>query len=261
MKVLQRNQCWQSLSSKKGAVIDIDIIVAYLLFISVIILLVNFSLRLSAPFSTSIESIEKEKNTLTLMNNLRTEFNINDLSELCNLDYPYLRRLSVAYEIKGFEMPATDSEYFTPNSINGSVVFRRKSDELIIYTGSQVSDKTIIVEAILESDASITNISLESDDYYTIEYDNFNNLLITLNSRVVNGDVDEIRLWPVKGVVSLKVQGVDYSNTYIGKLKASDYCGVRGIAGPQTRFNRYGLMTDGRNDYYVTLVGDVWWTS
>jgi hypothetical protein len=118
-----------------------------------------------------------------------------------------------------------------------------------------------VVEVILQTDASVTNISLESDDSFSIIYDNFNNLLITLNSQVSNGDIDEVRIKPVQETVSFKIQGVDYSDCYIGELVTSDYCGTRGIKGPRTRFNRYGVMTDGRNNYYVTLVGDVWWTS
>ena len=82
-----------------------------------------------------------------------------------------------------------------------------------------------------------------------------------MDSEVSNGDIDEIMIKPVTGVVSFKVYGLDNTKTYIGSLVASNYCGTRGITGPHTSFNRYGIMSDNRAEYYVALTGDLWWTS
>jgi len=248
------------MSDRKGAVIDIDIIIAYLLFITTIILMVNYTLTMTAPFTTSIESLGKEKNTITVRSLLRTDFGIDDFSDICNISYINLRRFSVTYEIKGFKMPFTDAGNFSPDSINGSVVFKRNEDELHILTGSLEESKSISVEVTTKSSASVTNISLETGDSFSIEYNDFDNLVVTLSSNVNNGDIDEIIIKPVNNIVSFRINGVDLSNSYIGNLKISDYCGTRGIVGSRTSFNRYGLMSDYRTEYYVKLIGDVWWT-
>lgn len=260
MRVLRPRKPFLSTLSKKAAVIDIDIIVAYLLFISTIILMINYALGLTAPFSTSIESIEKEKNTIAVRDGLKTRFGKNEFNSLCNVDYINLRRFSVTYEVMGFEMPYTDSEHFTPSHLNGSVVFWRENEVLHVATGSNASSEFITVEVVIPEDASVSNISLESSDSFSVDYDSFNNLLVILDSAVSDGDVDEITIKPVRGVVSFRLYGVNQTSCYIGLMPVSDYCGTRGIVGARTSFNRYGLMTDERTEYYIKLLGDIWWT-
>ena len=74
-------------------------------------------------------------------------------------------------------------------------------------------------------------------------------------------DIDEIIISPVSGLTYLSISGAELSNCYIGSIPISDYCGTKAIKGTRTNFNRYGVLTDGRTDYYVKLVGEVAWTN
>jgi len=261
MKDLQPRQLYWSLLNKKGTVIDIDIIVAYLLFITIIVLMINYSLRLTAPFTTNIESIDKEKSTLTIEGLIDTSFGINEFDELCDFNYVGVRRFSVSYEIKGFEMPHIDVNNISPASINGSVIFKRDGDTLHVYTGSQHETKSVSVEVYTREEATATNNSLEPSDSLAVYYDQFDNLVIAFDSVVSEGDVDEVIIKPLKGIVSFNVNGVNKTSIFIGNLSASDYCGTRGIIGTRTSFNRYGLINDGQTNYYAKIMGDLWWTS
>lgn len=261
MRVSQPLKQSRSGLSKKAAVIDIDIIVAYLLFISTVVLMVNYALGLTAPFSTSIESIEKEKNTIAVQGGLKTRFGMDEFNNLCDVSYVNLRRFSLTYEVKGFEMPYTDSNHIIPSHLNGSVVFQRSDQVLHVLTGSNSSTELISVEVVIPNEASVTNLTLEGGDSFSVDYDSFNNLLVTLDSTVSNGDVDEITIEPVNGFVGFRLYGINLSQCYIGTLPVTNYCGTKGITGPHTSFNRYGLITSGRTRYYVKLLGDLWWTS
>lgn len=261
MKGLKLNLPLLLKSGRKGAVVDIDIIIAYLVFISTIILMTNYSLRLTAPFATSINSLEKEKNTLAIRDEIITHFSINDFADVCDLDYLNLRRLSVSYEIKGFNMPFTDSNNFSPATINGSLVFQRQGEELRVKTGSVDLAKTINAQIIIPNSVSVYNVSLDTGDSFEIDFDPYDNVVVIFDSTVEDGDVDELIIEPVNGLVSFWINGVELSDCYIGDLKLNDYCGTRGISGTRTSFNRYGLMTDDYTSYYVKLVGDIWWTN
>ncbi|MFA5405797.1 MAG: hypothetical protein WC307_00360 [Candidatus Nanoarchaeia archaeon] len=261
MRVSQQLHQYQPSLNRRGAVIDFDTIIAYILFTSTIIMLVNFSLGLTAPFATSIELLNKEKSTITVRDMVDTTFLSTELSSLCDINYLNMRLLSVTYEIKSFAMPVTDSLNFSANSINGSVVFYRNGEELRVITGSVNEHKSINVNVIVSGSPSVSNLTLESNDSYSISADAFNNFIITLKSNVSNGDIDELIIKPVTGLVGFEITGVDLSNCFIGNLTLSNYCGDKGIQGKRTSFNRYGVMTDGRTDYGVKLTGDIWWTS
>lgn len=257
----QRPLYWLKSVNRQGAVIDIDILVAYLLFITTVLLMINYTLSLTAPFSTSIESVEKEKNTVVLKGLVKNEFALSNLSSLCDeIDYVNLRLFSMTYEIKGFHMPFIDNSNVSPGSLNASVVFNRSNTELQVITGSTES-AVISIEVNAPNGASVTNVSLESNDSFSIINDDFGNSVVSVSSNVNSGDTDKIIIKPLSGVVSFRLTGANLSNSYVGDTLISDYCGTQGIRGPRTSFNRYGIMTDGRSDYYVTLTGDVWWTS
>ncbi len=260
MKVsLQRILCALKLS-RKGTVIDFDLIISYVIFISTIIILITFALKMTSPFATSIETINKEKSTIAVQGLISNQFNVNNLDSICDVDYVNLRRLTVTYEIKGFNMPFIDDNNFLPNSINGSVVFKRDGSELHVLTGSSYQLKNIIVKVIFSGSASVTNISLESNDSFSVSYNSFNDLVVSLNSTVSDNDVDELIIKPINGLVSFQINGVNVNDCFIGNLSISNYCGVKGIRGSHTSFNRYGLITDNRTSYPVKLRGDIWWT-
>jgi len=261
MKVTQRPRQYLKLSSRKAAVVDFDTIIAYVLFTSTIILLVNYSLGVTSPFATSIDILSNEKNTITVRDMVKTDFLVSDLESLCIVSYVNMRLLSVEYEVKSFEMPLNDAINFSANTINGSVVFYRNGNELRVITGSSDQSYLITVKVIVSSSPCVTNLTLDSGDSFNIQTDSFNNFMITINSTVSNGDLDEVIIKPVTGLVSFEITGVDLSNCFIGNLSIQDHCGRVGVTGRKTSFNRYGAMTDGRSDYGVKLTGDIWWTN
>lgn len=260
MKISEQRQQRKCLSGRHAAIVDIDTIVAYLIFITIIVFLINYIIGLTAPFSTSIEALEKEESTITVKDLVNTEFGIDELNNACNIDYVNMRRFLLTYEIKGFRMPFTDAGNFSPASINGSVVFVREGNALHVMTGSQATPKIITVEVTLSQGASVTNVSLESGDAFDLRYDEFSNFIVTLDSSVSNGDIDEIIIKPVNGLATFNVYDIDLSSTYIGTLQASNSCGTRGIIGKHTSFNKYGSISDERTSYPVKLTGDIWWT-
>ncbi len=254
MTISSLQQYCKSQSNRKGTVVDFDLIVAYVIFISLILLFVNYSLKMTAPFATGAHSIEKEESTITVKDMIKNKFNVNNLDSICEINYTRLRRLAVTYKIKGFVMPFTDSMH------RGEVSFVRKGDELRVITNTS-EQENITIKIILPQSASVTNISLESNDSFNIGYDSLSNLVVTLDSKTGNNDEDEIRIRPVNGIVMFSIEGANLSDCYVGNIPLSNYCGTKGVLGPHTSFQRYGLMSDGRTDYYVELTGDAWWTS
>ena len=260
MRIIRQNPHWLSQSNNKGAVIDIDLIIAYLLFITTVLALVNFSLSLTAPFANNVELINKEENTLTIRNMISNKISLSDFNNACEIDYLNMRLFSLEYQIKGFYMPFSDVNYYQPSNFNGSIVIRRDNNDIRLMTGSNETLQTIIVELVFDNEPSVFNISLEEQDFFLISKDDFNKETIMFQSTVENGDIDEIIIKGVSGLVSINYNGIT-DNVYLGTTKIVDYCGIRGIAGRTTSFSRFGVLNNEREDYYVTLRGDIWWTN
>lgn len=260
MRTTQQHPHWLSQSSRKGVVIDLDLIVAYLLFITTVLALINFSISLTAPFANNVEIINKEKSTIAVRNLVNNRISLSDFNDACSIRYLNMRLFSLEYQIKGFYMPFTDSEYYPPNTFNGSIIIVRENNDLHLMTGSNATIQTITVEMVFDNEPSVFNISLESADFFTITKDDFDKTIITMQSTVNNGDVDKITIKGANGLVSVNYNGVS-DNVYLGTTKITDYCGTRGIAGSTTSFSRYGILNNGREDYYATLRGDIWWTN
>ncbi len=258
MKTLKQRIGFRLKLNKQGAIIDVDLMIGYLIFISIVVLIINYTLRLTAPFNTNINSLNKEADTLTISEMINNKFSLSNFSDMCNINYTNLRRLTLTYVITGFKMPFID-ENISHELLNGSLTLIRNNNELIINAGTNGSPRTIGLKIFSDNPVSITNKSLENNDSFTININDYGGVIIDAEFNVNKSDSDEIIIKPLNGIIGLRVYNVNLSNCFIGSVRISDYCGNKGLT-RSTSFNRYALISDNKTIYYAKLKGDAWWT-
>ncbi len=265
MKVLKRLLTSQLLSDKKGAVIDIDLIISYLIFMGLIIAVVQFTLGLVTVFSNDFRTLSREKNMLSASKLISAEFKASDINKLCNeLNYTGIRVKHVEYEVLGFFMPKKDTAYELPNTgAEPKVLFLRDNNYLRVIVGSGAgSDTKVTVYVSMKYGTSVANKTLESGDSYTTYYDSKGYFVVKITSTVGNGDLDEIVIGPINNrtLIMPEVNNVTTSNVFVGDLSFNNSCGRTAIKGPQSSFLRYGTIMHDSELYPVKIKGDIWWT-
>ena len=265
MRDLKQLQMFKSLSDRKGAVVDIDLIVAYLLFMGLIIIVVQLTLGLIIPFSTDFRTLSREKNIVSASELISTDFKSSDINDLCNeMNYSNIRTKSVKYNILGFFMPKKDADYSMPNlSSDAGVLFLRDNNYLRVMIGSNGSPITnVTLYLYMDYGTTVLNKSLESLENLSVYYDSLNNFVVKIQSRVSDGDIDEVLIGPFskRTLVIPEVYNVSIGSQYVGDLRFNDSCGTRGFKGVQSSFTRYGTLMHAQEFYPIKINGDIWWT-
>ncbi len=242
MNTQQKQVC--SSKSNKGQIINIDGVVAYSLFIGIVLFLVNYILNMTAPFTNNINWIIKEKNTEVVKNMFPNEFELNNLNDLCNINYTDLRRTYVKYTINSFFMPHYDN-----GSGVGDIIFIRNGSTLNLKINLSTPTKIILN---FKPEAQISG---EINGTVSSTINNYNYQEITINASEAN-----LNIKPIEGLVIFEIKKQDLSNAYVGNVKISNSCGYY-YPSDHTSFNRFVRIINNNEIFYGFLEGDLWWTN
>ncbi len=247
---------------KRKGIINIDLLIAYMLFNLTIIILIEFITNLLTPFGNEILILDLEKRTEAFSDITNKKIDLENIGLLCNISLHGLVKKQINYTIMGFDLPAVDYEYISPQDTQGSITIVRNELEFIILAGSNSASYNASLQFIISENIGITNISLEGSDNYTKITDDLGNNVVYINLSFGGSDSDEIRITTssqTKEFITMKVNGFPTNYVFIGNTNFSDSCGNEIIGYQQSFFETYGVITNKGNSFPIIIEGELAW--
>jgi hypothetical protein len=134
VKIIQKKKL--KLKFYKKAQLDVDLLIAYIIFIVAIVFIVRYIISLTTPFSSAINFQIKEKERIALRNILSlNKISIDRFNQLCNVKAEF-KNISANLKIVGIPLPGLDTG-FDVKDTNGSILIRRNKTNLIIEAGGK----------------------------------------------------------------------------------------------------------------------------
>lgn len=248
---------------RKGDIINIDLLIAYILFTLSLVLMVQFVIELIAPFSNEIEMLDLEKKTQTLQELVTNEFDLSNFNALCNLSLHGLVKKQINYTIKGFLLPSEDSTFINPSLEERGVTIVREGQNIRLLAGGIEPLNNASIKLIFPKIVDAENISLESPDNYTSRLDEYLNHIIEINLSFGGADSDELIIRTSLNepeLIIIEVKGLPKEYVYIGNTPFHSSCGNKSIGYEKTSFQDYGTMSHESNPYLINLEAELAWT-
>ncbi len=255
-------------SKSDKAQLDIDLLLAYIVFIAFIVFIIRFSINLLTPYTNTIDFSIHQRNALKVYHNsIPSVFDYNDLYKLCNVNATELNGVKVIYNIKGVKLPAWDDLIEYPNNTDGKIIILRKNENLEILFGSNSTEynTTLIMVFPQYSNVFIENDSLETQDLISLEKDSFQNDVITINSNVKSNDLDKVMIKtdsktsPFFVFIS-GIYGINHNRVFVGSASINGSCSSGGSGYKQELYGN-ALMNVNGSDTIVELTQKTWWIS
>lgn len=247
---------------KRKGIINIDLLIAYMLFNLTLIILIEFITNLLTPFSNEIMIIDLEKKTEGFSDIINKKIDIENIELLCNASSHGLVKKQINYTILGFDLPAVDYEYISPQDTQGSITIIRKDKEFSILAGSNSTSYNASLQFIISKNIGITNISLDNPDNYTKVTDDLGNNVVYINLSFGGSDIDEMIITTsaqTKDFIIIKVNGFPTNDVFIGNTRVSDSCGNESIGYKKTFFETYGVINNKENNFPIRIDGELAW--
>ena len=241
MRRLWSNRSWSR------SQINVDMLIAYLLFIFFFAFTVEFSLGLVDPFSNAMERSKENMLMERVMRSLEGGVYYGNITYLCNVSGA--RKVWMKVKTLMIDASQWDGEYVNETGL----IIRRKGNELILMINNMSTAVGLVFPE--EMAATWTFVANESSDVMTFMKDEFGNDVFQVKFGGEN-DYDEVRFdFQSPGFVTL-FQIPDL--TYIGDRNATIYCG-EDIGGYSASMSGYTKLVSGGEESLATFEVKVWW--
>ncbi|MBR9678100.1 MAG: hypothetical protein GOU97_02310 [Nanoarchaeota archaeon] len=251
-------------SSRSRGQVDVDAIVAYLIFLFFIIFLINFLLRLVTPFSDSSEFELREKKITSIVSFLeKYSMTSEEFQSLCTKEFDFVSNLSLEYNLLGFTLPQNANYTLGSDFGEGQVRFIINGYDFNISAGRTTGSGNASFDLVFPKNVyvSSTNSGIESEDDISNSTDFFNNQVFSFNLSLSAGDEDTIIFVTSHSQKYLVVltntntnQGMDLSKFYVGDLKMNDSCGTTGTGYQDYVYQEFFTNVVENNNKYLSKV-------
>lgn len=248
--------------SRSRGQVDVDALIAYLLFIFFIIFAVNFLIRLISPFIDVSEFEIREKRITAVLSQLE-EYSITpeEFRAMCTQDFDFVNNLSLEYNVMGFVLPQKANHSFTEWG-EGQVRIMINNHDLNVSVGrdsgsGNASFSLVFPEEVFVSAENTT----DSDDSFTNSTDFYGNKVYSFNLTVPEGDVDNFTLTATNSqpfmvmLTSINTtQGFDLSKYYVGELCLNVSCGTTGSSEEEYAYQEFFTNVMENGEKYLSKV-------
>jgi len=229
--------------------INLDLIVSYILFIVFIGFLMNFSVKLTEPFS-NVLSLEKENTEMSILSKkMPRSLDISNIGEICDITQENLESVQFKYDIIGFEIPEYDCNSPQLNETEGGMLIERDGKDMRIYASSNEGSKeySLLLQFPKSTNAVTNETNMEGNDAANIITDKFGGKLVLINMSVNNTDSDELHIYTQdSGFVT--IQQFSGERLYIGSTPKQGQCG-RDVGGNAVTIPGYILIINRQKDF------------